>query len=85
MPARHEKRTLTRRNYRQNGHPGLIMPFTDEEKRLWHEEKKKRERRLTPLIGSDPIAVCAHCENPFGISEGVITPEVALCDVCDGD
>ena len=60
------------------------MPFTDEEKRLWHEEEK-RERRITPVIRSEPIAVCVHCQNPLGINEGVITPEVVLCDVCNGD
>ena len=61
------------------------MPFTDEEKRLWHEEKKKRENRPTAVFRSEPIAVCVHCQNPFGINEGVITSEVALCDVCNGD
>ena len=61
------------------------MPFTDEEKRLWHEEKRKREHRPTPVRRPGPIAVCVHCHNPFGIGEGVITPEVELCDFCDGD
>lgn len=85
MSARHEKRTLTRNNYRQDSYLGLVMPFTDEEKRLWHEEKKKRERPLTPIIRSEPIAVCVHCQNLFGINERVITPEVALCNDCNGD
>ena len=62
-----------------------MMSFTDEEKRLWHEEKKKREYRPMPVYRSEPIAVCVHCQNPFGISEGVVTPDVALCDVCSGD
>jgi hypothetical protein len=25
------------------------------------------------------------CQNPFGISEGTITDEVAICDICNGD
>lgn len=29
--------------------------------------------------------VCVHCQNPFGIGEGVITKEVALCDICASD
>lgn len=62
-----------------------MMPFTEEEKRLWHEEKMKQECRPTPVFRSKPIAVCVHCHNPFGINGGVITPDVALCDVCNGD
>ena len=65
-------------------YPGLMMPFTDEEKRIWHEEKRKREHLLTPVFRSKPVASCAHCQNPFGINEGVITPYVALCDICNG-
>ena len=61
------------------------MSFTAEEKRRWREEKKMRENRPTAAVRSEPIAVCVHCQNPFGINEGVITPEVALCDVCNGD
>ena len=61
------------------------MPFADDEKRLWRDAKEKWERRPTPVFRSEPIAVCVHCQNPFGISEGVITPDVALCDVCNGD
>ena len=62
-----------------------MMPFTDEEKRLWHEEKTKRENWPTAVSRSEPIAVCVHCQNAFGTNEGVITLEVALCDVCNGD
>lgn len=61
------------------------MPFTDEEKRHWHQQKQKREYRPTPVYHSQPVAICVHCHNPFGIDEGVVTPEVALCDVCNGD
>jgi hypothetical protein len=53
------------------------MPFTDEEKRSWHEEKRKREYRPTPIFRSAPVAICVHCHNPFGITEGVITSEIA--------
>jgi hypothetical protein len=62
-----------------------MMPFSDEEKRRWHEEKRQREWRPTPVFRAEPIAVCVHCQRPFGIDEGVITPEVALCDICNGD
>lgn len=61
------------------------MSFTDEEKRRWHADKSRRERKPTPTFAATPIAVCVHCHQPFGISEGVLTPDVALCDICNGD
>ena len=61
------------------------MPFTEEEKRRWHQEKKRREDREEPAIHSAHVAICLHCQQPFGISDGVITEEGALCDVCNGD
>lgn len=61
------------------------MPFSEEEKRAWHEQKQARERRAEPVHRPAPVAVCVNCQNPFGINEGVISEEVALCDVCSGD
>ena len=61
------------------------MPFTENEKRRWHEEKKLRAIRAVSASSSEPIAICIHCQNPFGVSQGVITDEIALCDVCNGD
>ena len=60
------------------------VPFTPEEVRQWHEEKRRREAE-PPRRRPEAVAVCVHCHNPFGINEGVITPEVAICDVCNGD
>ena len=61
------------------------MPFTDEERRAWHEQKLQRERR-PDLVWTEPaVATCICCQNPFGISSGVVTDEVAICDVCNGD
>jgi hypothetical protein len=60
------------------------MPFTDEERRRWHEEKRAREQepaRWRPQAA----AICLHCHNPFGYGEGSITEEAALCDICLGD
>jgi hypothetical protein len=60
------------------------MPFTEDEKRRWHDDKRSREQQ--PVFRkSQPVAVCVHCQNPFGINEGTITPEVSICDVCNGD
>lgn len=60
------------------------MSFTEEEKRLWHEEKRHREQH-PPRAQPEPIAVCVHCQRPFGINEGVVTEDAALCDICNGD
>lgn len=32
----------------------------------------------------EPVATCVHCQQPFGFSEGTITKEVAVCDICNG-
>lgn len=61
------------------------MPFTEKERRAWHAEKRARERRQERIHRSEPVAICTNCQNPFGINEGVITDEFALCDICDGD
>jgi len=61
------------------------MAFTDEERRQWHEEKRRAEWRPAVAVRPTPVAVCVSCQNPFGIGEGVITDEAALCDVCNGD
>ena len=61
------------------------MSFTDEEKRRWHEEKRAREHRTEHVYRSEPMAICIHCQRPFGIDEGVITEQVVLCDICNGD
>ena len=61
------------------------MAFTEEEFRKWHAEKQKREYRPSLKVSSPPVAECVVCQNPFGVSEGTITDEVAICDVCNGD
>lgn len=62
------------------------MPFTEEERRRWHEEKRAREHAHEPLPWRpEPAAICIHCHNPFGYAEGYIGEEFALCDRCDGD
>lgn len=60
------------------------MPFTEEEKRQWHEQKRKDEPE-PPRWRPEPRAECLNCQNPFGYDEGTITPEFAICDVCGGD
>jgi hypothetical protein len=61
------------------------MAFTEEEIRQWHAEKQARERKPEPVFTSAPIATCVHCHLPFGVNGGVVTSEVAICDICLGD
>lgn len=60
------------------------MPFTPEEIQQWHEEKRRRETKPEPSKRA-PIATCLHCHQPFGIGEGIIVGDIALCDRCNGD
>ncbi len=61
------------------------MPFTDEEKRAWHDAKREREARPETIWRPQPVAECLHCGAPFGHGEGHISDEISLCDVCNGD
>jgi hypothetical protein len=60
------------------------MPFSVEETRRWHEEKRRREQEPIPWH-AEPVAICVHCQNPFGINQGSMTSDVAICDVCNGE
>lgn len=65
------------------------MAFTAEEFQAWLVEKREREARgaaghIMSINGQD-AAICLHCSNPFGINDGVITDDAALCYTCLGD
>ncbi len=61
------------------------MGFTDEEFAAWHRAKLQREFKPTPEYRSPPVATCVHCHRAFAISEGIITDDVAICDICNAD
>jgi hypothetical protein len=61
------------------------MPFTKEEFEAWHKAKLDREWRPTPEFRDPPIATCVHCHRHFGITEGMVTDEFAICDICNDD
>jgi formylmethanofuran dehydrogenase subunit E len=64
------------------------MPFTEKERRQWHEDKRRREAQpvyTQSSHGHAPSKVCLHCGNPFGTNGGVTTNEASICDVCLGD
>ncbi len=46
---------------------------------------QKRRRREAPEPSKDvDDETCLHCGNPFRVSDGVVTPDAAICDVCNG-
>jgi hypothetical protein len=61
------------------------MAFTEEEFEAWHHAKLQRESKPLPEYRSPPVAICVNCQRPFGLTEGTITDEVAICDICNGD
>lgn len=60
------------------------MAFTEAEKRQWHADREagRSDDQVEQGVSS---AICGHCGNPFRLSDGVVTSEFALCDVCNGD
>ena len=61
------------------------MSFKDEEKGQWHEYKNRPHGFPDSNLQSYHVAECIHCKNPFRISDGIITDEIALCDICNGN
>jgi hypothetical protein len=61
------------------------MAFTKEEFEAWHHAKLQREFKPTPKFRDPRVAICIHCHQSFGITEGTITEEVSICDICNGD
>jgi hypothetical protein len=46
----------------------------------------QQSRENTKQRAGSDHAICLHCGNMFRVTEGVVTPEAAICDVCnDGD
>ncbi len=54
--------------------------MSNENTRKWAQEQQKREKE-----SHAEYATCLHCGNQFYVSEGVVTSEAALCDVCNGN
>jgi hypothetical protein len=61
------------------------MAFTKEEFEAWHNAKLQREFTPTPEFRDPLVAICIHCHQPFGWTEGMITDDAAICDRCNGD
>ncbi len=52
------------------------------EKNTGLNQKSKRDD--CDLEDGANYATCLHCNNPFRVSNGVMTPDAAICDVCNG-
>jgi hypothetical protein len=58
------------------------MAFTEEEKMKWHDDRRAG-RGETGSESGVPMETCGHCGNPFRPSDGTVTADFALCDVCN--
>ena len=66
------------------------MTFTPEELEEWHRNRRvisdeietRRQLERERARRAAAIAVCIHCNNPFGFSEGIITDDVQMCYIC---
>lgn len=66
------------------------MSFTPEEIEQWHRDRRAvsdkieldRLREWERSRRAIAVAVCIHCGNPFGLSEGYISDEVEMCYQC---
>lgn len=56
---------------------GMKMSNQNKTDKQYEEDRRAKE--------ADPnYAICLHCNNPFHLSDGVVTTDAALCDVCNG-
>lgn len=58
------------------------MGFTDTERAKWHADPRAGRHDVHEGVESP---VCGHCGNPFRASDGVVTDDFSICDVCNGD
>jgi hypothetical protein len=49
--------------------------------RKWAQEKRRLEQEASSRSGSN-YQTCLHCGHRFPGSEGVVTSDAALCEVC---
>lgn len=52
--------------------------------RRWAQKQQKRSKNEDRPSDAG-YAICLHCNNPFPIGAGVVTPAAAICDVCNDD
>jgi hypothetical protein len=61
------------------------MPFTDDEKRAWYEEKRRCEVKSQTTSRPTPVTDYIHRGHPFGYGKDYKSDCVFLCDLCGGD
>jgi hypothetical protein len=63
------------------------MPFSDKERAHYLAEKRKRESGVqhdAMQTRTPRVHVCVHCQSSFGVGEGSVSGEIAVCDACLG-
>ena len=55
--------------------------MSDDKERKHAQERRQRE--ATEYRSSEVNATCLHCGNLFPASGGVVTPDAAICYVCN--
>ena len=55
--------------------------MSNENTKKWAQEQLSREKG-EQRSGSG-YATCLHCGNSFRVTDGVVTPDAAICDVCN--
>ncbi len=58
------------------------MDFTDEERRAWHEARRRGNDDSDEATG-DPATACLHCGAAVTSGNGVVAVDAAICDVCN--
>ena len=55
--------------------------MSNENTRKWAQEQRQRE--AAARRSGSGYATCLHCGNSFQVGHGVVTPDAAICDVCN--
>jgi hypothetical protein len=55
--------------------------MSNENTQKWAQEQKMREK--AELRSGSGYATCLHCGNSFRVTKNVVTPDAAICDVCN--
>lgn len=57
------------------------MDFTDEDRWAWQEQRRSNGGSATET-DFQITNTCLHCGRQFGMSEGVVMEDVAICGTC---
>lgn len=58
------------------------MSFTDAEREQWHADRRAGRSEVD---GPVDAPVCGHCGNAFSATDGTVTDDFSICEVCNSD